>query len=100
MIDYSTLTLGEIAKIEELSGLSFKQIEEIETPMGLLLAALVFVVKRRTGHPGVTWNEACAVTLEEANEILGLNAEDDDDPKDESEPSEPTTSPTSSSTSG
>jgi hypothetical protein len=71
MIDMSTLTLAEVAKIEELSGQSITVLGEDERPKGLLTAAMVFVTKRRT-DPGFTWNDACGVTFEQANELLGF----------------------------
>lgn len=91
MIDISTLTLGEVAKIEDLSGLPIATLADEERPKGLALAAVAFVVKRRTGHPEFTWNEAQDLTFQEVSDLLGLDTdddEDDDDPKDDSETSE------------
>ena len=76
MIDVNSLVLGEVAKVEELSGLSIGRLGEDEAPKGLMMAALAFVWKRRS-EPAFTWNQALALTLDEANAILGI--EDDED---------------------
>lgn len=81
MIDIDSLTLGEVAKVESLSGLSIGQIGETDQPKGLALAALVFVAKRRE-DPAYTWNQAQDVTVVEANEILGKAAADADETAD------------------
>lgn len=82
MIDISTLTLGEVAKIEDLAGLPISAIADDDKPKGLALAALAYVVKRRTGTPDFTWNQAQALTFSEVNDLLGLDEdEDEDDPK-------------------
>jgi hypothetical protein len=77
MIDIDSLTLGEVAKVESLSGLSISQIAEDEKPKGLALAALVFVFKRRE-DPEFTWNKAQDVTVTEAQEYLEGAAADPD----------------------
>ena len=46
-LNINSLTLGEVAKVEELSGLPFSSIAEDDKPKGLALAALAFVAKRR-----------------------------------------------------
>lgn len=77
MIDIDSLTLGEVAKVESLSGLSIGQIAEDDKPKGLALAALVFVFKRRE-NPEYTWNQANAVTVTEAQAYLEGAADSDD----------------------
>ncbi|MBX3309711.1 MAG: hypothetical protein KF739_04660 [Cryobacterium sp.] len=81
MFDFDALTLGEVSKIEELSGQSIASIADADSPKGKALAAMAMVVKRRTGDPAFTWNQACALTLDEANQILGLNEEEQDEPE-------------------
>lgn len=83
MIDISTLTLGEVARIEDLSGMPISAIADDDRPKGLALAALAFIVKRRTGTPEFSWNQAQALTFTEVNDLLGLDEddEDEDDPK-------------------
>ncbi len=79
MIDLSNLTLGEVSTIEELSGRSITELEDTKQPMGKLLAALAMVIKRRSGEPKFTWNAALALTIPEANDIIGLNDDEEDE---------------------
>lgn len=76
MFDINRLTLGEVAKIEELSGMPISEIGNDDKPKGLALAALAFVAKRRQ-DPKFSWNDAQSLTFDEANEILGLDATDE-----------------------
>lgn len=86
MIDVSKLTLGEVAKIEELSGMPISAIGDDDRPKGLAMAALAFVAKRRE-DPKFSWNAAQGLTTEEANEILGADTEEEDQgPLDEGPP--------------
>lgn len=83
MIDLNKLTLGEIAKVEDLADTSIADLGEDGRPQIKLLAGLVFVMKRREqmaqGLPVTyTWNEALGLTNAEAEEFLGLNAPDDE----------------------
>lgn len=77
MFDINKLTLGEVAKIEELSGKPISAIGDDDAPKGLALAALVFVAKRRE-DPKFTWNDALGLGLEEANAALGLDEDEED----------------------
>lgn len=82
-IDFTTLTLGEVAAIEELSGQSISALADDDAPKGTALAAIAMVVKRRTGDPGYTFNQALTLSLAEANAIVeGGNG--DDEGKDDS----------------
>lgn len=83
-MDVSKLTLGEVAKVEELSGLSISAIADDDKPKGLALAALAFVAKRRV-QPDFVWNDALSLTFTDAQEILGLGQEAD--------PADPTPAP-------
>ena len=76
MFDINRLTLGEVAKIEELSGMPISEIGNDDKPKGLALAALAFVAKRRQ-DPKFSWNDAQGLTFDEANDILGLRSADD-----------------------
>lgn len=78
--DFDTLTLREVSIIEDLSGQSIEAIANVDKPKGKSLAAIVMVIKRRTGSPKFTFNEAMDVPLNEAYELLG-----DDDAADQSE---------------
>lgn len=79
MFDVNQLTLGEVATIEKLSGQSITQFGAEDSPQGSLTAALAYVVKRRSGFPMFTWNEAQGLTMTEAAEIIGLDPDDEDD---------------------
>lgn len=81
MFDINKLTLGEIAKFESLSNISIDQFDLDETPKGRAMAALAFIIKRRTGDPKFTWEQALDLTMAEVQEILGMG--EDEDPKDE-----------------
>ncbi|MFD1505258.1 hypothetical protein FE374_09385 [Georgenia yuyongxinii] len=81
MIDINRLTLGEIAKVEELSGQPISTIGDEKAPKGLALAALAFVAKRREDAK-FSWNAAQELTIEDANTILGLGQEVTDAPLD------------------
>lgn len=78
--DFDSLTLGEVATIEDLSGYGIGALDE-EKPQGKFLAALYMIAKRRDGVPTFTFNAALAVSLTEAQEFLGLE-DDDDEPTD------------------
>lgn len=81
-LDVSRLTLGEIAKVEDLSGLSISQLGEDTTPAGKFTAALVFVAARRQGQTP-TWAECLDMDMETAHRYLG---DDEDDEAAEGEP--------------
>lgn len=81
MIDIKSLTLGEIDRIETLSNLSIDSLGEDGTPKGKMMAAMVFVIKRREElrnglPPRFTFADAQEMTTSEAYEVLGMNAED------------------------
>lgn len=82
-LDPDKLTLGEIATIEDLSGRSISTLDNEEAPMGKMLAALAMIAKRRNGEPKFTWGDALALTMEEAQEAVGLDGdeESDDEPQ-------------------
>lgn len=72
MIDVSTLTLGELATVERLGGQSLAKLGSGEAPMGLTLAALAYVHRKRTDAT-FTFDDAQALTIDQANDILGVN---------------------------
>ena len=63
-----TLTLGEVAAVENLAGVSIAAIED--APMGKTIAAFVYVPKRRA-NLDFTFEDALALKLPEAMEALG-----------------------------
>ena len=83
-LDMSSLTLGEVATIEDLAGVPLSAIET--APQGKFLAALVMIVKRRSGEPTFTFNQALAIPMDEAQQLLGFDtpepAEDSPEGKD------------------
>lgn len=79
--DFDTLTLGEVATIEDLSGQSIGSIADEAAPKGKALAAIVMVIKRRSGEPTFTFNQALSVPLAEANSLL--TPDEEDEPEDE-----------------
>lgn len=84
-LDISKLTMGEVAKIEQLSGQAISAIGDEGSPKGLSMAALAYVVKRRE-DPKYTWNAAQDLTFSEAQDILGLDGGDEEEASDESGP--------------
>jgi hypothetical protein len=85
MFDVKSLTLGEIDRIEDLSGRSIDSIGDEDAPKGKLLAAMVFVMKRRehlaAGRPPspTDWNDALGMTMVEANKVLGITKDEPQD---------------------
>lgn len=79
MLDVSKLTLGEIAKIESLTGLPIDGTIGDGVPQGKSLAAWALIHARRDGKPGFSWPDALALTMEEAMSILGIDVDDDED---------------------
>lgn len=71
-LDLTRLTLGEVAKLEDLSGLSLDRIGDTDAPKGKLLAAMVFVSERRKGH-AISWPECLNLETPDAMAMLGLD---------------------------
>lgn len=83
--DFETLTLGEVAFIENMSERSISEISDDGAPVGKSLAAIVTVIKRRSGEPGYKFNQALGLSLTEASAYLqsddeeeGVDAGEDD----------------------
>ncbi|QGJ97470.1 tail assembly chaperone [Microbacterium phage Azizam] len=76
--DLDQLTLGEVAAIEDLSGVAIGSVSE-STPQGKFLAALYMVAKRRDGQPTFTFNAALQASMSEAQSFLGFDAPEADD---------------------
>lgn len=77
-LDIDTLTLGEIAKVEDLSGQAIGTIAQEDAPKGKALAALCFVASRRQGNP-LKFDQCLALTVDEANALLGLDEDEDEE---------------------
>lgn len=68
-MDIKRLTLGEISKVEELSGLPIASLAEDDKPKGKLLAAIALVIKRREDSK-YTLEQANNLTMEEITAML------------------------------
>lgn len=68
-MDINTLTLGEVAKIEELSGQPLAALSDDQAPKGKLMAALAFVIKRRQ-DPKFTMIQAEALNMGDITDLL------------------------------
>lgn len=68
------LTMGEVARVEELAEQSFMDLSDPSKPKGKLLAAAAFVVKRREDKD-FTFKAALDMTFEQVTEVLGLQDE-------------------------
>lgn len=72
--DLEKLTLGEIAKLEDLSGLPMAKFADMENnPQGKVMAAMVFVAERRKGN-AISWPDCLALGMEDAMDRLGMKA--------------------------
>lgn len=76
-MDIKQLTLGEVAKLEELSGLSINSMADEDKPKGKFMAAFAYVVHRRV-DPKFTFEQASKLTMSEAQELVFGNTEDDE----------------------
>jgi len=76
--DIDSLTLGEIAKVEDISKMSIKKFSDDDAYVGRMTAALAYVVKRRT-EPTYQFDQALNLTQHEVNELLGIDTDDEDD---------------------
>ena len=79
-MDINKLTLGEMATVEKFSGQSIGALGDEDAPKSALFAALCYVIKKRE-NPEFTMDDANNLTMDEVTELLGLNDEDEEDPK-------------------
>ncbi len=86
--DLDKCTLQEISDIERLAGTGIAVLAEPTKPRGKLLAAMLYIHRRR--HiKGYKWNDAMNVPLDEALTVLGMADDEEpttDDPDDVTEP--------------
>jgi len=78
MVNLQSLTLGEVALVEEKAQVSIDLATADETPKGKVLAALVYVFKRRE-DPKFTFTDALDMDLESAQAFLGIGVNDKGD---------------------
>lgn len=79
-MDIKTLTLGEVSKIEELSGLPLSALAEDDKPKGKLLAALALVIKRRE-DPKFTYEMASQMTTQDVMTLIDSDEVDEAEKK-------------------
>lgn len=79
-MDIKSLTIGELAKVEELAGQPFGHFGNEDKPQFKLTAALVYVLKKREDAK-FTWQNALDMNTDELSAFLGTDEEDDEDPK-------------------
>jgi hypothetical protein len=72
----NNLTVGELAKVEEISGQAYSALADEDSPKFKTLAALAFVIKRRE-DPKFTPAQAEALTLNELNGLIDFSGESD-----------------------
>lgn len=82
--NFESLTLGEVATIEDLADTGIAALSK-ETPQGKFLAALYMVAKRRSGEPTFTFNQALNVPMLEAQTFLGFDEADAEDAEGEAQ---------------
>lgn len=73
-MDFQTLTLGEISKIEEISGLPLSAMADEDKPKGKQMAAIAFIMKKRQDS-SYTLKQAEALTFTEVTELLAKASE-------------------------
>lgn len=78
--DATKYTLAEIDTIEQKSGRSISSLGDDTAPQAKLMAAIVYVERRRRGDK-ITFTDAMGMTLAEMQDFLGMNTEDAEDPK-------------------
>lgn len=66
------LTLGELAQLEELSGVSMTEMSDPSAPKAKFLTALAYLAKRRD-DPSFTFSQAEVLTVAELNGVLGAD---------------------------
>lgn len=71
---FENFTLGEVAAIESLSGQSIAAMAT-GAPVGKMMAAMAYVIKRRS-NPDFTFDDALALNMAQANEVMGFNIAD------------------------
>jgi len=65
----NTLTVGDIAEVEDKSGQPFAALGDSSAPKGKLMQAIAFVIKRKE-DPKFTYEMAGKMNMEEINALL------------------------------
>jgi hypothetical protein len=74
-IDFNSMTLNEIELIEQLTARNIDSIMADDAPRGRAFKAIIFVYKKRT-DPNYTFEQAGALSLEDASALFGGEEED------------------------
>jgi hypothetical protein len=69
-MDINSLTLGELASIEEAAGRPISDLADANAPKTRLMIELAYVIKKRQ-DPNFTRNQAEAMTMADLNGIVG-----------------------------
>jgi hypothetical protein len=69
-MDIKKLTLGELAKVEELGGQSISALQDDSKPKMKMLMALAFVIKKRE-NPELTMKDIESLEMEELENLIG-----------------------------
>lgn len=69
MLDLDSLTLSDIALIEEKSGVPLDAMGDDDSPKGKLMAAMAFVALRKRGE-NPTWTQVMNMTMGEVSAVL------------------------------
>jgi hypothetical protein len=76
----SDLTLGELAKIEELGGKNISALEDSENPQIKMIMALMYVVEKRE-NPAITFMQIENKTLEDLKKFFTEFTQEDTEVK-------------------
>ena len=68
----NSLTIAEMAEVEELANLPFAAIGDADVPKGRLYQAIAFVLGRKA-NPDFTYEEAGRLTMDQMNELMEGN---------------------------
>lgn len=79
MFDINSLTVGDMADVERISGVSLTAMGDSDAPKAGLFMALAYVARRRE-DPAFTLDDAKAMTINEIGEILGTGVVTEPDP--------------------
>lgn len=75
-MNVQTLTMGELAKVEEISGVSINQMGDPETPKARMMIAIAFLTKKRE-DPSVKLSDIEALTLTDLQALIGDDSKSD-----------------------
>jgi hypothetical protein len=94
VLDFDKMTIGELAKVEDLTGLSIGALMRPDAPQAKKIAAIAVIVRKRRGEP-LSWADALELTMTDIQAIFAgePDVESADDPDEDEGPKEPSPSP-------